>query len=139
MSKFKTYHTLPEDAVSIRKRVFMEEQGFQDEFDDIDEIADHIVLYEADMPAATCRIYWNAQKQDYVVGRIAVIKEFRGKSFGAAMLREAENQVKKQNGKALYLAAQVRAKGFYEKSGYTAVGEEFLEEYCPHVWMYKKL
>ena len=39
----------------------------------------------------------------------------------------------------LFLAAQVRAKEFYEKQGYTAIGREFLEEYCPHIWMYKTL
>lgn len=135
----RIYCALPEEAISIRKKVFMEEQGFRDEFDDIDKIADHIVLYEAGVPAATCRVYWNKQKQFHVVGRIAVLKQYRGKALGAALLHEAEKQVKKQNGTALYLAAQVRAKGFYEKSGYAAVGEEFLEEYCPHVWMCKQL
>lgn len=33
MLHFKTYHSLPEDAALIRQKVFMEEQGFVDEFD----------------------------------------------------------------------------------------------------------
>ena len=45
MLHFKTYHSLPEDAALIRQKIFMEEQGFVDEFDAIDPQADHIVLY----------------------------------------------------------------------------------------------
>ena len=43
MSRFKTYSELNEDAASIRKSVFMEEQGFVNEFDDVDGAAKHIV------------------------------------------------------------------------------------------------
>ena len=45
MSRLKTYSELNEDAASIRKSVFMEEQGFVNEFDDVDGAAKHIVLY----------------------------------------------------------------------------------------------
>ena len=68
-----------------------------------------------------------------------MIKEYRGQNLGALILREAEEQVKKQNGDKLFLAAQVRAAGIYEKQGYTKTGKEFYDEYCPHIWMYKKL
>lgn len=54
MTYFKTCRLLPEDAAYIRKRVFVEEQGFSDEFDDTDTIAAHIVLYnEENKPIAT--------------------------------------------------------------------------------------
>lgn len=133
------YSHLPEGAISVRKAVFMEEQGFVEEFDNIDDKATHIVFYEGNTPIATCRFFWNEEKQSYIVGRIAVIKEMRGKAIGAAVLNEAEKQIRMLNGDKLQLAAQVRAKNFYEKQGYTAVGEEFLEEYCPHIWMCKNL
>ena len=139
MLHFKTYHSLPEDAALIRQKVFMEEQGFVDEFDAIDPQADHIVLYDEQQPIATCRYFWDDEQQGYLVGRIAVVKEFRGQALGAAILREAEQQIRQQGGSRLLLAAQVRAKGFYEKQGYAAKGEEFLEEYCPHIWMHKEL
>lgn len=51
----KVYHTLHKNAVKIRKEVFMEEQGFHDEFDETDETAIHLVLYIDQVPAATCR------------------------------------------------------------------------------------
>ncbi len=42
--KFKIYDFLSADAKIIRKQVFMEEQGFKNEFDDIDNISFHIVM-----------------------------------------------------------------------------------------------
>ena len=139
MINFKIYDTLPKDAVFIRNKVFVEEQGFRDEFDDLDLDARHIVLYVENEPAATLRYFWDEKNNSYVAGRIAVLREFRGKSFGAAVLKEAEKQIKNLGKDKLMLAAQVRAKGFYEKQGYRVFGEEFLEECCPHIWMYKNL
>ena len=51
----KIYDTLPEEAVRIRKTVFVEEQGFQDEFDKIDSYARHLVLFDGENPIAVCR------------------------------------------------------------------------------------
>ena len=54
---FKTYDFLSDDAKMIRESVFMKEQGFENEFDEIDDIAIHIVLYDNKNPVATCRIF----------------------------------------------------------------------------------
>lgn len=139
MIVFQSSHILPEDAAFIRKAVFVDEQGFRSEFDGCDGSALHTVLYQDEKPVATCRLLWNPERQSYMVGRIAVLKEYRGKGFGAAILSEAERQTVGLAGKQLCLAAQLRARGFYEKQGYSAVGEVFLEEDCPHIWMYKRL
>lgn len=138
MCYFRTYYTLSDDAKFIRETVFMKEQGFVNEFDEKDVVAKHIVLYnDENKPIATCRYFLNKEGTVCFVGRIAVLKEFRQKSYGAVMLREAEQQIKNTGVKEIRLAAQVRVKGFYEKSGYSAMGKEFLEEHCPHIWMYK--
>lgn len=135
----KQYNYLPNEASQIRTDVFVKEQKFDDEFDDIDDTAVHLVGFDNLLPIATCRYYWNKDKISYVVGRIAVVKEYRGKKIGAEMLREAEKRIRETGGKEVCLAAQVRAAGFYERQGYAAAGEEFYEEYCSHVWMYKSL
>lgn len=139
MCYFKIYCTLPNDAKFIRETVFMNEQGFVNEFDEKDAIAKHLVLYDdTNRPIATCRFFPNKEGTVCFVGRIAVLKAFRQKSYGAVMLREVERQIKNTtDAKEIRLAAQVRAKEFYEKSGYATVGSVFLEEGCPHIWMYK--
>ena len=140
MNYFKTYSSLPDDAIFIRRSVFIEEQGFIDEFDDRDTIAKHVVLYnDENEPMATCRYFRDKKDKSYVVGRIAVLEAFRKKHYGTVMLREAERQIKAVGAREIRLAAQVRAQGFYKKQGYSIVGKEFTEEHCPHIWMCKKL
>ena len=84
MLTMKLYEELHEDAVRIRKEVFMDEQGFCNEFDEIDKIAFHAVLYEDDRAAATGRMYYDDKEHHcYVIGRLAVDKACRGKQYGA--------------------------------------------------------
>ncbi len=135
--EIKMYHTLPEEAMAIRKTVFVEEQGFHDEFDEVDISASHLVLFDGGRPIATCRFFKNPGTNDYTVGRIAVLGPYRGQSNGAKLLREVERIVKQRKGDAVRLHAQVRAKGFYEKQGYRPYGAIELEEGCPHIWMHK--
>ena len=135
----KAFDKLPEDARRIREEVFVKEQGFTIEFDDKDSISRHMVLYADGIPAGTCRVFWDDQQKSYVIGRVAVRKIFRGKHYGTELLKAAEQEVREAGGKTLALAAQVRVKHFYESLGYTASGEEFLDEFCPHVWMRKVL
>lgn len=139
MLQFRKYDTLPPEAVQIRQEVFVEEQGFEGEFDEIDSLACHILLFNDQTPVGVCRFYADPDRDAYILGRVAVRKDFRGRSLGMMLVREAERQVRSLHGRKLLLAAQVRAKEFYEKQGYAAEGEEFLDEFCPHIWMSKSL
>ena len=135
----KEYNYLPEEAIKIRNEVFVKEQGFVEEFDEIDVIAKHIVLYEKEQPVSTCRIYFNIEKQSFVIGRIAVVKEWRGKNIGTKIINIAEDSIKTDGGKSAMLSAQVRVAEFYEKQGYKKQGKAYLDEACPHIWMKKNL
>ena len=137
--EIKVYHTLHEDAVKIRKEVFMEEQGFHDEFDETDQTAVHLVLYIDKKPAATCRFFPGQTQGEYIVGRIAVEKEFRGNHLGSHILSAAESEIRNIGGNKVRLHAQQQAKLFYEKQGYAAFGEPDFDEDCPHIWMKKEL
>ena len=117
----KTYDNLPQDAINIRNKVFVEEQGFENEFDDMDSSSVHIVIYEKNSseekvngmePIATCRFYMDTDGL-YLIGRIAVIKEKRGENIGAFLIETAEKQIEKLGGKKFKIHAQCRVKGFY--------------------------
>ena len=135
--KFLIYDSLPDDAKKIREEVFVKEQGFQNEFDEIDKKSVHIVLYDENTPVAVCRLY--CENFVYVLGRLAVIKNYRGKNIGSLMLEEAEKYVSEKGGNEIILHAQCRATGFYKKSGYSEYGEIDYDEYCPHIHMRKLL
>lgn len=133
------YDKLPEEAREIREEVFVKEQGFQDEFDEADASAKHLVLYDGPVPAATCRFFRQERPGDYTVGRIAVRKEYRGKNIGTCLLKEAENEIRNSGGKRIFLHAQCGVREFYRKQGYDSYGETDLDEDCPHVWMKKDI
>ena len=136
---FRVYDKLCEDAKKIRTEVFVEEQGFEIEFDDMDKIAKHIVGYNGAKPVAVCRYFYDNEHNSYMVGRIAVAKEYRGKHYGDKILSFAELKIKEDGGKTVSLSAQTRVSGFYEKQGYKKQGSEYLDEYCPHILMTKTL
>ncbi len=135
----RRYTSVPPEARKIRETVFLQEQGFQTEYDEIDQIATHLVLYEEGSPLATCRVFPGEMPGSYILGRLAVYKEYRGKGIGSRMLLEAEACVRELGGSCLMLHSQLHAKEFYEKSGYIAYGEIAYEEDCPHIWMKKQL
>ena len=135
----KWFGSLTEEAKQIREEVFVEEQGFLQEFDETDVKADHLVWYEAGEAAATCRYYAGEEQGVYWLGRLAVRKRFRSRQIGAKLLSAAEEQIRAKGGSAIHLSSQVRAKEFYVKCGYHAVGEEYRDEYCPHIEMKKEL
>lgn len=137
--KFKIYNFLSDDAKIIRKQVFMEEQGFKNEFDDIDNISFHIVMYDETRSVATCRVYEDIVKNEYILGRLSVVKEYRGMSLGAKMIGEAERIVKEKGGTSIRLHAQCRVTPFYGQQGYKEYGVIEDDEGCPHIWMKKQL
>ena len=47
---------LNEGCAAVRKAVFMEEQGFQQEFDDVDDRAYHVLIQDGERPVATGRL-----------------------------------------------------------------------------------
>lgn len=133
------YDTLTGEAKRIREEVFVEEQGFQEEFNEIDDIARHIVLYDGEKAVATCRVFCQKDEESYHVGRVAVIKAYRGHGLGSVLMAAAEECAKALGGISITLSGQVRVVPFYEKLGYIREGEEYLDEGCPHVKLKKKL
>lgn len=126
------------DCFYVREEVFIKEQGFKNEFDNIDDIALHLCILDNKKTVATARIF---EDKDGVfhAGRICVLKEYRKNHLGALIMSEICKKAAKLGGKKVCLSAQVNARPFYEKQGFIPVGEEYLDEHCPHIDMYKNL
>ena len=134
------FDQLPDDAKRIRIDVFVDEQGFNEEFDTIDGYAYHFVAYDkAGAPVGTCRIFKEDENGTFFLGRMAVTKDARKLGVGRTVLSCAEVKAKELGAELLLLHSQCRAKEFYEKCGYTAFGEIELDEGCPHIWMKKDI
>lgn len=88
-------------------------------------------------PVATCRIFWDTVMNTHILGRLAVIKEYRGRTIGSVIVREAEKYIQKNGGKSIVLHAQCRLTAFYQKLGFAEFGDIGDDEGCPHIWMKK--
>lgn len=120
------------DAYYIRRKVFIEEQGVpeEDEMDNKDSLAMHLVLYDDEKPAGTARVV--IDKDKFVIGRIAVLKEKRGQKYGDFIVRLAIRKIFTSGGKTQYIYAQTAAVPFYEKLGFEKFGEEYMDCGIPH-------
>lgn len=130
---------LIEDEKKIRQEVFISEQGFELEFDDIDNNSTHMMLYNDADAVGCCRFFPGEDPGEYIIGRIAVRKTYRGKSMGRRIVEMAIQHLKDAGAAKISLSAQVQAKGFYEALGFRAKGDVYMDEHCPHIHMEKNL
>lgn len=132
-------NAINDDIKQIRIDVFINEQGFENEFDDIDKTAKFVLLSIDGKAVGTCRFFPSNIDGDAHIGRMVVRKLYRGQNLGSKIMHAAENGIRRDGFKTCSLSAQVQARPFYESLGYVAEGEEYLDEGCPHILMRKQL
>ena len=140
MNTYTFYDHIPAQAKYIREEVFVKEQGFHNEFDEIDSRAIHLVIFVEGQAAGTARMFLEQEGDTaFTVGRVAVLPQYRGLHLGNQMLALLEEKARELGIQRIALSAQCRVQPFYEKNGYIAMGEVYLDEYCPHIHMEKEL
>lgn len=131
-----------DDAFFVRTKVFMEEQGFQDEFDEIDEREStiHLTMYVDDALVGCSRTFPDPDHAGiYIFGRLAVLPEFRKNGYGGTILEKSEGFAKNAGANEINLHAQCSVTPFYEAYGYEQYGEIELDEHVEHIWMKKSI
>ncbi len=120
-------------ARTIRQVVFIEEQLVpeKDEWGHGDEMAIHLIAKLDGKPVATARL-----TTDGKIGRMAVLKGYRQRGIGSAMLTKLVQVAKQRQLKQLELNAQIHAQAFYSKQGFIARGNQFLDAGIPHIRMF---
>lgn len=131
-----------EAAFAIRKNVFVEEQGvpLADEYDQYDTLqgtCEHILASYEGKPVGTGRI----RSVDGIgkLERICILEPYRKFGIGKQIIFTLEGIAARHGLQKVKLHGQTQAKGFYEKLGYQAASEEFVEDGIPHVAMTKDL
>lgn len=139
MKYTEIYEYLPEYAKEIRQKVFVEEQKFENEFDETDDISFHILIFVNNYAAGTARMFTEDGGKSYHIGRVAVLPEYRKHHLGSELVNAAVFKAKELGAEKCVLSAQVRVKDFYKNLGFIEHGDEYLDEYCPHIYMEKEL
>ncbi|MFF2752275.1 GNAT family N-acetyltransferase [Psychrobacillus sp. NPDC058041] len=129
-----------QDAVSIRRKVFVEEQDvpLHLELDEYDPEAIHFVAYDEEIPFGAGRIR-TAEPLVGKIERVCILPEYRGKKLGNLIMQCMEDYAQQNGYQKLKLNSQSYAIPFYEKRSYSITSPEFLEAGIPHRAMEKRL
>jgi ElaA protein len=126
------------EIVRARQEVFLMEQNILcRDFDGIDYDALHCFLWDGERVLAYLRAFEDDNGQ-VKIGRVLSLTH--GVGHGRLLMEEAMPKIQEKFGcDKIFLHSQKQAEGFYEKLGFTRLGEEFLEEGIPHVEMVKEI
>ncbi|MGQ4556159.1 GNAT family N-acetyltransferase [Halobellus sp. GM3] len=136
------------DAFALRRAVFVGEQGVNediewDEHDEPDAKATHFVAYDGGDVVGAARLRGVGTDSETTgtakVERVAVAADRRGEAWGRRVMDAVESYAREAGFDSLHLHAQTPVRGFYERLGYDAFGEEFEEAGIPHVKMERAL
>ena len=122
---------------AIRETVFIHEQGVpvELEWDGLDSSCAHVLAWNDRGEAiGTARMQRNG-----TIGRMAVLKYWRGRGVGRALLQTLLDLAVRQGLPRVTLSAQTHALGFYERAGFHVVGKPFMDAGIPHRKMLKEL
>lgn len=135
VNKIRTQEEL-ERAFAIRKKVFVEEQGCPADLEyENEDVSTHFLALMDNMPCGACR--WRKTEKGYKLERFAVLKEFRGKRVGQALLAAALDDIP-DHADLIYLHSQLDATSLYAKFGFAVEGEQFEEAGIRHFKMVKR-
>lgn len=129
---FCKFHDYEREITSIRETVFVKEQNVPKELelDGLDTECDHVLVKCRSEFVATGRM-----QKDGHIGRVAVLKNFRGKGLGKEIILSLIEVAKSKGLGKVYLGAQLTAKKFYQKLGFKQYGEIFLDAGIKHIMM----
>ena len=129
------------DIFSLRSEVFIVEQEcpYQD-VDGKDEIADHVMLHKGSELVGYARVFpKNTYFREASFGRAVVKKKNRGEGYGHLLVEKSLKHLKEKKQSPIKISAQFYLKNFYSSHGFTAKGEEYMEDGIPHTAMYLNL
>jgi predicted GNAT family N-acyltransferase len=117
---------------NIREKVFIQEQKVtpQLEWDGMDEKAIHFLVFNDKAAIGCARAI--VIKDHMQLGRMAVLKEYRGQGIGSALIEKAMTTAKLNQLSAIYISAQCHAIDFYKKFGFEVTSDIYLDAEIPH-------
>jgi len=134
-----------DEVLSVRRCVFIEEQGVPEDLEidvhDADPAtvttAMHVLVRLSGAPIATGRLLLTPDEEGRVhIGRVAVLAEHRHRGLGRTVMSALHDLARERGISGLTLAAQTHAIGFYERLGYVLrPGDVFLDAGIEHRWM----
>jgi len=130
------YKSHTEDICAIRYEVFVDEQNVPEELeiDGLDGEAKHVLAFVNGVPIGTGRVLIDGH-----IGRVAVLKNYRGHGIGKLIMKELIKWAQDKSLEKVWLSSQWHAHSFYIDLGFVCVGEIYIEAGIDHIKMYRTL
>ena len=130
------YKSHTEDICAIRYEVFVDEQNVPEELeiDGLDGEAKHVLAFIDRVPIGTGRILIDGH-----IGRVAVLKNYRGHGIGKLIMKELIKWAHDMSLEKVWLSSQWHAHSFYLDLGFVCDGEIYKEAGIDHIKMYRVL
>ena len=127
--KSGSWGLLSEPASLIRRVVFIDEQQVpqDEEWDGLDTECLHFLATLNGEPVGTARLL-----PDGHIGRVAVLSSARGTGIGYQLMEAAIKAAREAGHPHAALSAQLHALAFYERLGFVAHGDVFMDAGIPH-------
>ena len=130
------YKSNIEDICAIRYEVFVDEQNVPEELeiDGLDGEAKHVLAFVDGVPIGTGRILIDGH-----IGRVAVLKNYRGLGIGKSIMKDLIKCAQDTNLEKVWLSSQWHAHSFYLDLDFVCVGEIYKEAGIDHIKMHRAL
>ena len=114
----------------VRRTVFIDEQSIPEdmEWDESDPVSRHALAEDVGGKAIGC----GRLLADGTIGRLAVLSAWRARGVGSALLQSLVELARVRGHRQVRLNSQTRAMPFYERHGFAAYGDEYMEAGIPH-------
>jgi len=132
------------DALTVRRAVFIEEQRVPEDLEIDEHDADpasnatavHVLARRGGQPVGTGRLLLERDEAGHAhIGRLAVLASERRGGVGRLVIEALQGEARARGYRGITLAAQLHAIPFYERFGYVARGDVFLDAGIEHRWM----
>lgn len=126
---------------SLRQEVLRIPLGLNLYDEDLERERDqwHFGLFDDNGQLIGCAIVVPLSSNEARIRQMAVAADYQGRGHGRAILEELERRLTAMGFRHFVLHARQSATGFYEKLGYSPVGETFWEVKIPHAMMEKSV
>lgn len=123
--------------IQLRVQVFTVEQdvAYQD-LDGKDLEPGALQLWQQDGARVVSTLRVLERGQDRIIGRVATDADYRGRGLSGQLIRRA---LELCDGHAIDISAQAHLQQWYERFGFVAHGDGYLEDGIPHVAMRRQV
>ena len=141
--EFRSYTTDSSDykeALALRQKILRAPLGlniFEEDLS-VEKEQLHFGLFDDKSILASVTVVI-IDEQKAKIRQMAVSDEFQGQGLGATLLKNCLLELKRSGFKSIELNARKSAEGFYERYGFSRIGDEFTEVTVPHYKMVKQL